>query len=169
MLELVHIPKTAGTALAWATRGTVHHNGHSVTLRLLRRTGPAITIVRDPVARFLSAFDWVATRQLFRWATPDEMARNLEDAGNEMHHIVFRHQSYWLDDDLARLVWVGHTETLDTDVEALAELTGQPIELPPPGHDKRNEARNRYALSSEGEEKVRARYADDYALLARLP
>lgn len=166
MIQLIHIPKTGGTALAHALHGVAHHNGHSVTLSTLRRPGPVITIVRDPVARFVSAFWWMAEHHLWPWASPDDMAAGIGSEAVDARlrdTLVFWPQSHWLDADTP-LLWTGHTETLDTDVLALADLIAVPVILPTSGRE-RNAGRRAAPMSPAGAAAVRDFYAADYRLM----
>ena len=164
--QLIHIPKTAGTALASALGRAVHRNGHPFRLSHLKPGDLAITVVRDPVERFRSAFAWSARQQLWRWPSADALALD----GPELTDDVFKPQSWWLDGELGRLLWVGRTETLDADVRGLASLLGiGDIRLPMPGSVERNATPHPHPpLSAEALEALRERYADDYALLEDL-
>lgn len=151
-MTFVHIPRTGGLALTEALRGTgVVARGHALRLSMV---GEAITIVRDPIARFISAYDH---------QRPDidieELAQDPSRGG-----WFFDPMTAWLDVDRP-LLWVGHTETLAADVARLWDLLGFVGHLPA-GY---NASRQHSTLSPEGQAAVRAWYADDYALLERLP
>jgi len=168
VIQLLHIPKTGGTALwsALSGSGAVHRNGHTFILSHLRQGDEAITILRDPAARFVSAFWWMALRHLWPWADPDAMARGIGTAKVDdtlRRTLVFLPQAHWMDADTP-LLWVGHTESLATDATRLGTLLGCPMDLPrsnvgeyPPS-----------PLSATATDNIRAFYADDYALLTRL-
>ena len=175
MIQHVHIPKTGGSALAqaYATSGAINRNGHAFTLSWLKHGDDAITIVRDPVDRFVSAFNWIATYRretspvAWPWASPDAMALGI---GSEMVDgaleglQVFIPQSHWLDGDLARLIWVGRTETLRADYAELKARLGIHEDLPPPGPTA-NTGPPHQPLSERAIASVRDWYADDYELL----
>lgn len=152
-ITFVHIPRTGGLGLTEALRGSgVSAMGHRPRASTV---DDAITIVRDPVARFISAYDH---------QRPDvdieELAQDPSLGG-----WFFDRQTAWLDDEKP-LLWVGHTETLDRDFERLGSLLGLPDARLTPGY---NASRSHSTLSPEGAASVRTWYAEDYALLARLP
>jgi len=169
-LHLLHIPKTGGTALALALYGHVVRHGHTVRLDALPAGGQAIVFVRDPVARFVSAFDFARRadeqnrdgyfRQVEAFASVSDFALR-----GDHGHPIFRPLTWWLD-DLAdpRLYFVGRTEHLERDFAVLASLMGlHDRNLPPlPAHPGST-------LSAMAEAYIRERYADDYALLEDLP
>lgn len=152
-VQQIHIPRTGGLALQMALRGTeVVYGGHD--LRHTRADGPVVTIVRDPVARFISCYDHFGHKLDL---TIEQVAQDPERGGWPFAPMVT-----WLD-CRCPYVWVGHTETLEADVERLRAII--PGVGPLPRH---NESRRHSTLSPEGVEAVRAFYADDYALLERL-
>lgn len=165
MIQQLHVPRTGGTALATglaACRAT-HRQGHTFRLSHLRPGDMAIVIVRDPVQRFLSAWAW-DTRHLRPWDSPDELLLEHEIPDTE----VFRPQSWWLDGDLGRLLWVGRTETLDADVRSLGALLGTRVALPASGAERNASPLPHPPLSDAALAVVRERYADDYRLLDDL-
>lgn len=141
-LHLIHIPRTGGTSLAKALAPYrwIQRNGHPFRLSMLGPDDLALTIVRDPVARYLSALSWAQEH-------PDEPTDE-----------VFRPQSWWLDGDLSRLLWVGRTETLAEDAHHLFLMLGIDASL---GHENASPPLPSTAPDME-------RYADDYALLSDL-
>lgn len=150
-VTFIHIPRTGGLGLTEALRGSgVVAQGHRFKLS---DVDEAITVVRDPVDRFLSAYDHLQ---------PDipieDMARDPDMGG-----WFFAPMTAWLDVDKP-LLWVGHTDTLVADFERLRPLLGLTTDLPC-GY---NASRRHSTLSPEGTAAVRAWYADDHALLERL-
>lgn len=160
MIHFVHIPKTGGTALAAALGNRVYRPGHHLRLSMVPSDEAAITILRDPVERYISAFGHMPNGEL---SSPEEMALALDAP---IDHDVYRPQSYWIDSDHP-LAWVGFTETLDQDVRALEDIVGAHLELPKSGY-ARNAGPPHQPLSYAAEEIVRLWYADDYELLERL-
>lgn len=125
-LHIIHIGKTAGTAIETAVRdagstssryGSIHLHNHGFTLRDVPPTDSAFFIVRDPVDRFVSAFwsrhrrgrprhdvEWTRAEQATfrRWDTPDALGRSLADGvgaagvGIRSIHHTRRPLSAWL-------------------------------------------------------------------------
>lgn len=158
MTFLVHIPKTGGTALAAALGPRVRRPGHGLVLSDVPPGADVITIVRDPIERFVSAFWHIANARLFPWASPDHLARELPE--DEMRALVFRPQTTWLDAD-RELAWVGHTETLEQDFEQLRDIMGLPPECALPPRPPRRDVR----LSKASIGNLVAYYASDYRWL----
>ena len=154
MVTFIHIPRTGGLALTEALRGTgVRADGHRFKLSD-PDVDEAITIVRDPVARFISAYDVAAPAGV-----------SIEDLARDPSLIgwwFLDRAVTWLDCEKP-LLWVGRTETLAQDVERLRVLIPGIGPLP-----RYNESRRHSTLSSEGQAAVRDWYADDYALLERF-
>lgn len=178
MIQHIHIPKTGGSALAqaYATSGAINRNGHAFTLSWLKPGDDAVTIVRDPVARFVSSFNFIAARRSeespvpWPWTEPEELARELgTDLAREVlpRIEVFTPQGHWLDGDLSRLIWVGHTETLYADFVELKAMLGLDA-LPLPG-PAANTGPPHQPLTQQAIDAIHAHYADDYALIERLP
>lgn len=176
----LHIPKTGGWALCNALGAQSHRMGHSTRLRQIPEDAPVITTVRDPVARWVSAFDMCA-RQLRQFQRPYEVASDfaVNDDGRawleEHFEHVFRHLTWWLESPeyvKERGVIVLHTETLDDDWETVKAKHGLTGELAPPGHGHRNDHRDqgtvKSVLTPEAMTTLDAVYADDYALLEGL-
>ena len=98
-VTFLHIPRTGGLALTDALRGTgVRADGHRFRLSDPDVDG-AITILRDE----------------------DERQRSLRRHWPDAPAWWFAPPSSWLDCDKP-LLWVGHTETLEADVERLREI-----------------------------------------------
>jgi len=179
VINLLHIPKTGGTALRWGLDGYVEkwHHDHVIT----DLPDPVVTVLRDPVDRFVSCFDWSRYHTDIPWRSLDEAADMVARmADDEMPlRYLFWPMTHWVGNHLERCVYVARTETLDADFEAIKHLFGLPpaLRLPPPGDSKRNELgegvprprppgwTGKSRISPEAAAKVRARYAEDYALL----
>ena len=159
MIYQVHIPKTGGTALATAIGPFgVRRPGHDLKLSGVPKEDTAITIVRDPLERFVSAFWHVATRKLFPWNSPNALALKMPDF--EMSSLVFRPQVTWLDSN-HDLLWVGNTATLGHDFLRLKRLLGLPEDVHLAPRPPKREVR----LSSRAITNLRSFYAADYQLL----
>ena len=165
MLRFVHVPKTGGVALreALAPLGLRFCcDGHLTTLASAQEED-VITIVRDPIARFISAFWWLTTKTLWPWSSPDVMAcrmgsSTLVDNAFARYMVLWR-QTHWIDSDRP-LLWMGHTETLEADASRLWPLLGLDVRLP-----RRNVGRYPPAeLSKRALANLRDFYAADYAL-----
>lgn len=208
-VHLLHIGKTGGTALKTALQqatavgtttalGTLHVHGHDMTLDRLPEGDVAICFLRDPVTRFVSAFDsrYRRGRPRYnrRWSvgetiaftmfpTASALAEALADdrsaakfAMRSIQHLD-RHYTYWLgavDASAARrerLAFVGRQETLTDDVERLRTLLRlpQPLDLPDdPVAAHRNPAGAHQPLSERAVAALTHWYRDDYALLHEL-
>lgn len=165
--------------------GFFHRNGHAFTVRDLKHGDKGVGLVRDPVARFRSAWDfqWAGKTPreavLGRWPSIDHLALALHDPETlpRLHGILgwlFEPLVRWYVDAetaLASCVWIGHTESLDRDWPRLLELVGldpAAYPLPPPGNKRRNERVQYTPMSPDAEAAVRAFYAEDYRLLEAL-
>ena len=82
MLRFVHVPKTGGVALRKAlapvrdphsANALVQCDGHLTTLSAAPEDD-IITVVRDPLRRYVSAFWWLSTKTRWPWHSPDAMA-----------------------------------------------------------------------------------------------
>jgi len=173
MLRLLHAPKTGGTALAWALRGTgVRRCGHSKTLADMASYDCVLTVVRDPVARFCSIWGWLMKTYPARAMTPEALLeRDMLDIGQGLD--IMAPQSHWLGpaERLLELAfWIGHTETLDADFARLRRLMGlgPGYVLPPHGHKNRNEGPPAVQLHPQTIDRIRERYAIDYQLLEEI-
>jgi len=160
--QFVHIPKTGGSALRQALGYLdldMRYPGHRYPISAFPKEDEVITIVRDPVDRFVSAF-WHA--RPMGWESPEPFALAMPDY--HMDLLVFRPQVAWIDSDRP-LLWVGHTETLEADFERLRPMFRRgcaPLLPRPPAHYPPPD------LSQQALDNIRDYYADDYALLARL-
>jgi len=160
------VPKTGGVALreALAPLGLGFRcDGHMTTLATAQEDD-VVTVVRDPIARYVSAFWWLATKTLWPWASPDAMARQmgrstLVDNAFKRYMVLWR-QSHWIDADRP-LLWVGRTETLADDFARLRPLLGLTGDLPRRNVGRYPEAR----LSEPALDNLRAFYAEDFDLL----
>lgn len=205
-VHLLHIGKTGGTALKAAlgavgtttSLGPLHVHDHRMTLGHLQADDVAVCFLRDPVTRFVSAFDsrrrrgrprydnrWsVAEAFSFsRFPTASALAEALADsrpvarfAMRSIQHIN-SHYTYWLGPVDApairreRLVFVGRQETLADDVERLRQLLGitRPLTLPDdPVAAHRNPTTTLEPLSERAVAALTDWYRDDYALLREL-
>lgn len=181
-LRLMHIPKTGGSALAAALGPHVHRMGHNVTLGRIPLWPPIVTIVRDPVARWVSGFDMVSRQkhmpQWERWPDASAVATDPEalEWARERWRPVFEPLTYWMPDAayaLQRLWYVAHTETLDEDFRVITEAIGATeCRMPTPDDERRNaldvHGGAKSTLTDEAEAALRAYYAEDYELLAGL-
>jgi hypothetical protein len=172
----LHIPKTAGSALRHALRGVpgVVRWGHSYALQTAAPGRRYLVTLRDPVARFLSAYTWDRPRITKRGpTTAEELALSLDNVRTS-DLVTFRPQVAWVE-SAERLrqpdiLWVGRTETLDADFERLRELLDldETHQLPPHGHKRRNDQLYDHPLSPAAEVAIREHYAADCALLEAL-
>lgn len=205
-VHLLHIGKTGGTALKSALHaaavdtafGELKVHGHDTTLDQLPAGDVAVCFLRDPVTRFVSAFDsrhrrgrprynrrWSPAEALAftRYPTAASLAEGLADgrrsarwAMRSIEHLN-RHYTHWLGPVEAsaarreRLVFVGRQETLERDVERLRRLLGlpQPLALPSdPVAAHRNPTFEHEPLSERATAALTTWYRDDYALLQEL-
>ena len=106
----IHVPKCAGSALLDAWLG--FQTGH-VTAGQYRQADPGFfdaafvfTFVRDPVARFVSAYDHLQTGDL--WACLPEMRRLLDREGGTVSEVAERLHP---DSELLTLPWFAPQHT----------------------------------------------------------
>lgn len=166
MLRFVHVPKTGGVALreALAPLGLDFRcDGHLTTLSSAQEDD-VITVAREPLARYVSAFWWLATKTLWPWPSPDAMARQMGRStlvdNAFKRYMVLWPQTHWIDADRP-LLWHGRTETLEADSARLWPLLGLSVDLP-----RRNVGRYPESpLSEQAEANLRDFYAADYAML----
>lgn len=173
----LHIPKTGGSALRHALKPTgAYRWGHSQVLDLERRAEMDLRFIvtlRDPVARFVSAFVWQRDRLGHRgYADADALALSLRGSFQKIRDlVVFKPQIEWVhsverlrEPDILAVLF---TDTLDADLAALKERMGwgDEVQLPGHGHPRRNEQEYDDVLSPEGEALVREHYADDILLV----
>ena len=165
MLRFVHVPKTGGVALreALAPLGLGFAcDGHLTTLASAQEEN-IITIVRDPMDRYVSAFWWLATKTLWPWPSPDAMAcrmgTTLVDNAFKRYMVLWR-QTHWIDCERP-FYWIGHTESLSDDAARLGALLGLTVDIP-----RRNVGRYPPSpLSERALANLHDFYADDYELL----
>lgn len=178
-MTLLHLPKTGGVALSHALGRHVHRMGHETLLEHLPIWPPIITIVRDPVARWVSAYDMVDRQRRHvpesdRW--PDASAAALDPEGRAWYETywkpVFYPQTRWLRDAryaLRRCWYICHTETLDDDFATIREAIGANDCVMPIKASLRNQNQaDKSVLTPEAQAAIREHYADDYELLAGL-
>lgn len=162
----LHAPRTGGTALAWALRGTrVKRCGHAKRLVDLDPADRVVTTVRDPVARFASTWGWLRRTGCAVRSPEELLAAPRYIVGP--HLDLLRPQSWWLGPPALlhrRALWVGRTEHLDADYARLRAELGLGGDLPPRGHPDRNESEHP-PLSAATIAAIRERYAEDYLLL----
>ena len=153
--------------------------GHETRLEHLPIWPPIITIVRDPVSRWVSAYDMVARQkrhvaEMDRWPTANDVALDPEGRAwlDGYWGRVFHPQTFWLRDAkyaLARCWYIAHTETLDDDFEIIRTAIGATeCNMPSkPSLRNANQA-DKSVLSDEAQAVLREHYAEDYELLEGL-
>jgi len=179
-LRHLHIPKTGGSAIRWALRysnvGTEPID-HSLRLCDLAPDEEAIVAVRDPVARFVSAYDGerrlVGTVRV-RWPTVDDAAQDIPALIE--HYKVWKAPYplvYWLHDaaTVARKVrYLLHTERLDEGWDVVRREQRNIRKLPQDGHRNNHELyrQQKSRPSAETIATLRDFYAADYELLEAI-
>lgn len=175
-MSLMHIPKTGGAALGSALGRHVHRMGHETRLESMPLWPPIITIVRDPVARWVSAWDMVLQKrhppEYERWPTATDAALQPEALAwlEDYWGRVFTPQTYWLRDPAyawKRCWYIAHTETLDDDFLTIREAIGASGEMPT-GTRRNAYQGEKSTLTPEAETALREWYAADYELLKGL-
>jgi len=179
MLNLMHIPKSGGVALSHALHGYMQRMGHKSNLEALPLWPPIVTILRDPVERWVSAWDMTQQQrcppEYGKWPSASDCALDpgalewLEGYWGQL----FVPATWWLRDaDYARsrLWYICHTETLDEDWRTIRDAIGAvDCAMPPVGNGHRNaQPGTKSLLTPEAVAAVRAYYADDYELLEGL-
>ncbi len=178
-MTLMHVPKTGGVALSHALGRHVHRMGHETRLEDLPLWPPIITIVRDPVARWVSAYDMVARQkrhvaEMDRWPTASDIALDPEGRAwlESYWGRAFTPQVHWLRDAkyaLRRCWYIAHTETLDSDFEAMRDALGATECVMPIKAALRNANQaEKSILSPEAQGAIRQHYAADYEVLGGL-
>ena len=138
----------------------------------------SFSIVRDPFARTLSAFnflknnfrDWENSDIMDKFSTVEEFVLSdfFQEPGPDR---MLEPQSTWLVDNDDRLLvkFIGHMESLEDDLKIIADK----LSLPEPAQElerrnistRRNDVEAAYALTPEVQDVVRARYESDFQLL----
>lgn len=160
-VQLIHPPRTGGTLAASLL--PVHRNGHTFRLAHVRDGDRAVVFLRDPLARFVSAFDYTKRHServgggYFDAITRFPSASAFALTG-DLDHELFRPLTWWVP-SLEGVWFAGRTERLRYDLPALAQRLGVRIEVPP------HRAPVRSALSQKARHYLRRHYAADYALL----
>ena len=175
----MHLPKTGGVALAHALHGYVQREGHKSRLESMPLWPPIITILRDPVERWISAWDMTQQQrcppEYGKWPSASACALDPEALAwlEGYWGQVFVPAVWWLRDiDYARsrLWYIAHTETLTQDFEIIRDAIGATdCVMPRPGHGHRNANQGvKSVLTPEAEAALREHYAADYELLEAL-
>lgn len=170
----VHVPKTGGSALRHAIKPTgAYRWGHSSTLPAAVSDDRYLVTLRDPLARFLSAYIWSRNR-LIPWGYPTAEALALSLPEPRIDDlVVLKPQVHWVT-SAERLrqpdvAWVGFTETLDEDFIRLCDLMGwRGLSLPQNGHKRRNTQRYHEPLTDEARDRVLEHYAADVELVEEM-
>lgn len=176
-LRHLHIPKTGGSAVRWALRNVsaieVEPIDHSLRLCDLADDEMAITAVRDPVARFCSAYDAEVRRDrglASRWRWVDDAAREVADLIERyMVWMAPYPLVYWLHDAETverKCAYLLHTETLDDDWRRLRADLDVPA-LPKDGHRNRSDD-PRSVPKPETVALLHDFYREDYELLEAI-
>jgi hypothetical protein len=178
-MSLMHIPKTGGTAMAHALDRYVHRMGHETRLEAMPIWPPIITVVRDPVERWVSAWDMCLRQRRHvpeyeRWPDASTAALDPEalDWLESYWGRAFTPQVFWLRDAkyaLRRTWYICHTETLSADFEIIRDAIGAVgCEMPTKPRLRNANPAEKSVLSPEAEAAIRDRYAADYRLLKEL-
>ena len=141
---------------------------------------PIVTVVRDPVARWVSAWDMCARQKRHvpeyeRWPSATLAALDPEALIwlESYWGRAFTPQRHWLRDAryaLKRCWYIAHTETLTEDFETIRDAIGATdCVMPAPKSSRRNaNLEERSVLTPEAVAAIRDHYADDYVLLGDL-
>lgn len=202
-MHFLHVPKAGGTAIRTALQGSetagrrrlVLH-GHHATARSIPEGHHFFFVVRDPVARFVSAFysrqrrgrprydvPW-APEEAFafeRFATPNELGEALggdldvrQSAERAMRGVPhFRRLRHWLGSpdelrrDADRVFAVLSQQALDADFAVLVARLGLSVSLPLDDvAAHRNPPAADIRMTDTARECLQRWYAPDYELLA---
>ena len=183
-LLFVHVPKNGGTsvkrALYRSDPGHASIRYYSLFFPEFLRRVPSVAILRDPVERFLSSFDFllngggntvrIQARPLRRMRgidTPDALIDHIESAvsqGGWLAVDTFLRPQSWYLTDVDGNVCVNHLWSLDRAGDGLsAFLRGHgAADL---GHANRTRRETRM-LGEQQRERLRRLYSDDFALHA---
>jgi hypothetical protein len=187
-LLFIHVPKNGGTSLKRALY--TQDPGHS-TLRFyewlaapLRAKSLCFALVRDPVDRFLSGFDFLmngggsdvsiqpaARRRLAHIRSVDSFLDHLQSIGDDWFKVdTFARPQWWYIADRSAVIAIDHLWIVgeqDAEIAALLDSHG----FPPPPHVNRTRRATRQ-LSSAQRARIERIYAPDLAIyetVARLP
>ncbi len=170
MLDFLHIPRTGGTARQYALQpeGLYKFSGHDTPISKVRRDDTPVIFVRDPVTRFVSAYDhiWRRNDVVYEWRSAEHMALDIERAYPAVTKVIpnFRKQVWWFDTDLrGDDLLIGRQEHMQEDLDF---IVGHHVGLPTNNH--RNASKRDSTISEEAKASLRQFYAEDIALLQSL-
>jgi len=168
MFHHICIPKTASKSITRATAqsplGVVQH-GHPDTFASVPQGDTVIVSVRDPVARFVSGYDYVSRVYGLPPSGGEAFALDIAAQRGAIdavgHPWIFEPMARWF--DAARDCRVVRVESIEEDFAPLTRELGCPMvehvnRRPPGAHTT--------TLSDEAIEALREYYAADYRLLA---
>jgi hypothetical protein len=171
-VHVLHIGKTGGSAinhaLAQAPENPSLHlilHGHDTPLEAIDPAEPVVFSLREPVARFVSAFHsrqrCGQPRYFFPWSeleqrvfaafsTPQELAQSLADHSDRHHSLAleamegirhFRRLNHWLGTEsfmlsrASQILFVTFQETLNRDFGTLRQVLELPVSVSLPTDD----------------------------------
>lgn len=171
MYYLLHIPRTGGLSRrsAFADRDDVVCCGHNVRLSDVPDDATPVITFRDPVARFVSAYDhlcdnWVhdirGATLLDVWPTAEALALDIRAAWPTIsgQTTVFRPQREWV--DAKRKFEAACLSTMSADLRRI----GLDVDIP---HE--NASVQHSVLSPAAADRLRDWYEQDYRLIASMP
>lgn len=200
-LHFLHIGKTGGTAIKHALRsndvtrcryGELIWHSHRFTLRDATDNDSVFFCVRDPLRRFLSAFDsrkrkgqpryyseWTdAEQETFkRWQSPNDLGHAIAEgdpsAVNAVRSIrhVQRPLRHWLGSPQllrrGRVAYIARLETLSVEWPRIRDTLGIPesVELPTDPVHAHHATSAPQGLDDIATAALRGLFADDYVLL----
>lgn len=176
----VHIPKNGGTSVKRSLYSS--DPGHA-TVRFYEMLAPELldshvtfALVRDPIDRFLSGFDFLMARggadvrihpsplkRLRHVASLDQLIGYLEDLDGDWLHVdTFLRPQWWYLADRAGRLRIRNLFVLDTDNSDLNSFLDG-FGLPPVEHLNATERKN-HTMSPDQERRVRKLYERDFGL-----
>jgi hypothetical protein len=173
----VHIPKVAGSSIGTALYGHDKPGHHPISM-YHKVFGDDIikyftfTFVRDPVDRFLSAYNYLksgpkndsdivfAKNTIEKFEDINDFVINYMNEKTLFSHVHFYPQVYFIKHEgIINIDFIGHYENLICDFSKLTKILNLSIELP---HKNKTKKKDNIVLNNKAHAKLLQLYANDY-------